>query len=258
MRHERERRQIALASIAANTKITVGLLEGLEKDDVSRWPSGIFRRSFVRAYAQSIGLDPDPIVREFLECHPDPESAPIEPITPAVSAPAVPVVSAFGRAVSRLQPLRALRASARRAVAFGGGGKRAAINRNRWSPAAIARNLWSPINARSLVIKVSIIPDASAFARGTFIPDLRRRWAAIGFDAALLLIVALVLSLVFGNFWTPFSIATLCYYVCSILILGNTPGVCLFAPGQNGPHQLSGSPQQACSSASRAAQIPLP
>ena len=72
LRHERERRQIALKSIAESTKIGITLLEGLERDDVSRWPSGIFRKSFVRSYAVAVGLDPEPIVREFVERHPDP------------------------------------------------------------------------------------------------------------------------------------------------------------------------------------------
>ena len=72
LRYERERRQIALKSIAESTKIGVPLLEGLERDDVSRWPSGIFRKSFIRSYAEAIGLDPEPIVREFVERYPDP------------------------------------------------------------------------------------------------------------------------------------------------------------------------------------------
>ena len=72
LRYERERRQIALKSIAESTKIGITLLEGLERDDVSRWPSGIFRKSFVRSYAVAVGLDPEPIVREFVERHPDP------------------------------------------------------------------------------------------------------------------------------------------------------------------------------------------
>ena len=72
LRYERERRQIALKSIAEGTKIGVGLLEGLERDDVSRWPSGIFRKAFVRAYAAAIGVDPDAVVREFVERYPDP------------------------------------------------------------------------------------------------------------------------------------------------------------------------------------------
>jgi transcriptional regulator with XRE-family HTH domain len=72
LRYERERRQIALKSIAESTKIGITLLDGLERDDVSRWPSGIFRKSFVKAYAVAVGLDPEPIVREFVERHPDP------------------------------------------------------------------------------------------------------------------------------------------------------------------------------------------
>jgi hypothetical protein len=72
LRYERERRQIALKSIAESTKIGITLLEGLERDDVSRWPSGIFRKSFIRSYAVAVGLDPEPIVREFVERHPDP------------------------------------------------------------------------------------------------------------------------------------------------------------------------------------------
>ena len=57
LRRERERRQIALSSISANSKISVSLFEALERDDVARWPVGIYRRSFIRAYAAAIGLD---------------------------------------------------------------------------------------------------------------------------------------------------------------------------------------------------------
>jgi transcriptional regulator with XRE-family HTH domain len=71
LRRERERRQIALPSIAANTKISLGLLQALERDDLSRWPSGIFRRAFIRAYAEAAGLDPGVITHEFLERYPD-------------------------------------------------------------------------------------------------------------------------------------------------------------------------------------------
>jgi transcriptional regulator with XRE-family HTH domain len=78
LRQERERRKISLDSIAATTKVSAALYEGLERDDVSRWPSGIFRRSFVRAYAAAIGLDPDAVVREFVERFPEPETQPVE------------------------------------------------------------------------------------------------------------------------------------------------------------------------------------
>jgi transcriptional regulator with XRE-family HTH domain len=71
LRQQREGRQIALSAISIETKISVGRLEALERDDITHWPSGIFRRSFVRAYAQAIGLDPDAVLREFLEIYPE-------------------------------------------------------------------------------------------------------------------------------------------------------------------------------------------
>lgn len=75
LRERREQRGIDLAAIAEQTKIKASLLQGLERDDVSQWPSGIYRRAYLRSYAQAIGLDPDPILREFVTVHPDPDEA---------------------------------------------------------------------------------------------------------------------------------------------------------------------------------------
>jgi transcriptional regulator with XRE-family HTH domain len=72
LRQQREERQVALEDISAKTKIKVALLEGLEADDLSRWPQGIFRRAYIRAYAQAIGLDPDTLVQQFLALYPEP------------------------------------------------------------------------------------------------------------------------------------------------------------------------------------------
>jgi transcriptional regulator with XRE-family HTH domain len=72
LRQRREQQQMALASIAEQTKIKLALLEALELDDLSHWPAGIFRRAFIRAYAAAIGLEPDIVVSEFLEHHPEP------------------------------------------------------------------------------------------------------------------------------------------------------------------------------------------
>ncbi len=75
LRQRREQQHVTLAAIAERTKIKLSLLEALERDDVSHWPAGIFRRAFIRDYAQAIGLDPDTVAREFLETHPDPLEA---------------------------------------------------------------------------------------------------------------------------------------------------------------------------------------
>jgi hypothetical protein len=80
LREQREQRQVALADIAAQTKIKVTLLEGLEGDDLSRWPQGIFRRAYIRSYAQAIGLEPDTVLQQFLALYPEPlEELPLVP-----------------------------------------------------------------------------------------------------------------------------------------------------------------------------------
>lgn len=73
LRMRREEQQIPLTTIAERTKISLALLEGLERDDLSRWPRGIFRRSYFRDYVQAIGLNPDSMLPQFQELYPDSE-----------------------------------------------------------------------------------------------------------------------------------------------------------------------------------------
>jgi transcriptional regulator with XRE-family HTH domain len=87
LRQQREERGIALAAVAKQTRIKEPLLEALERDDLSQWPSGFYRRAFFRAYAAAIGCDPDGAMREFLEAYPEP--------------PEVDVVKAMASALDR-------------------------------------------------------------------------------------------------------------------------------------------------------------
>jgi len=82
LRQQREKKGISLRTIATQTKIKLSMLEGLERDDIRQWPAGIFRRAYVREYAQAIGLDPDTVIREFVEQYPAPVEVP-EPPPPA-------------------------------------------------------------------------------------------------------------------------------------------------------------------------------
>src|SRR5215218_8945231 len=97
LRHERERRQISLSQIAERTKIRASLFEALERDDASHWPSGIFRRSFMRAYAESLGLDADLTVREFLERFPDPAAPAALDAAPSAPGAAPEAAAAAGK-----------------------------------------------------------------------------------------------------------------------------------------------------------------
>jgi cytoskeleton protein RodZ len=86
LRQVREARGISLRQIAVATKLSPSALEAIERDDLGRLPGGIFTRSFVRAYATELGVDPDRTLHEFLsqfserevEPHVVPSNAPSE------------------------------------------------------------------------------------------------------------------------------------------------------------------------------------
>ncbi|HEY7293340.1 MAG TPA: RodZ domain-containing protein [Vicinamibacterales bacterium] len=70
LREARERKGISLRQVAAKTKISLPLLEALERNDVARLPGGIFSRAFVRSYAVEIGLDPEDTIQQFISQFP--------------------------------------------------------------------------------------------------------------------------------------------------------------------------------------------
>jgi transcriptional regulator with XRE-family HTH domain len=171
LRQERERRRIALSSIAANTKIGISLLEGLERGDVSRWPSGIFRRSFIRAYAEAIGLDPRETTAAFLELFPDPAES----------------TSSAGE--------------------------------------------HSLKGSDDTVLRLTLADTRTTFVAGRLLARMPRRWAAVACDLGVFLAVGVMCFLAVGHFWMPLGLTMAAYYGCGIVLLGNTPGVCLMAPG---------------------------
>jgi len=192
LRRERERRQVSIVDIAARTKIQASFFEALERDDVSRWPSGIFRRSFMRAYAGAIGLDANATVREFLEQFPDPAApAPSDgTVAAAVPEAASPEAALFSAAATRLAA--------------------------------------PPPGSTSL--RLTLVETGLPFTGGRFLADAKRRWAAAAWDLGSLVAVALSIFVYMDAFWMPLGVTALCYYVGGILFLGNSPGVCLFAP----------------------------
>ena len=71
LRAHREQRGITLGALAVSIKVKASLLEGLERNDISGWPPGIYRRALVREYAKAIGLPPTLILEEFSELFPE-------------------------------------------------------------------------------------------------------------------------------------------------------------------------------------------
>lgn len=172
LRRERERRQIALSSIAENSKIKESLFAELERDDASHWPSGVFRRAFIRAYADAIGLDPDATAREFLERFPDPND-PDRLIAPPQQPPAAP--------------------------------------------------------SSAPALRLTLADTSRPFSGGPVLASARSRFAAIGCDLAMVITLGLTMYLMLGTVWMPLCLALAGYYAGAILLLGNTPGVYLYA-----------------------------
>jgi transcriptional regulator with XRE-family HTH domain len=82
LKSARESRGITLAAIAQATKIPAYMFAALERNDLRRWPKGLFRRSFFRDYARMIGVPVAEACAEFVRLFPDDEtSAPASPVT---------------------------------------------------------------------------------------------------------------------------------------------------------------------------------
>jgi hypothetical protein len=70
LRRIRVQRGVSIYEIVAATNVNAALWEGLEKNDLSRWPTGIYARSYVRSYAKAIGVDPESTVDDFCRWFP--------------------------------------------------------------------------------------------------------------------------------------------------------------------------------------------
>lgn len=73
LRCARESRGISLDEVSKATRIGVRLLEAIERERFDQLPGGVFRSSFVRQYAQAVGLDEEQTVTEFEQLSPPQE-----------------------------------------------------------------------------------------------------------------------------------------------------------------------------------------
>jgi len=65
LRRERESRNITLQEMSESTKIALHYFKLLEDDDFANLPGGLYNKGYVRAYAQFIGLDPEPVLKAY-------------------------------------------------------------------------------------------------------------------------------------------------------------------------------------------------
>lgn len=214
LRRQRERRLITLAHIASTTKIKASLFEGLERDDVSKWPAGIFRRSFVRAYAEAIGLDPNEVCREFVARFPEPGSQPAaEASDPAASRAALPSRAASSH-LAAVSPSDLASASSL-------GMTTAEIGESADEEGAGLRLVLADQG-----VPLAPTPEPAAAPDSDVRPELH--WRAVALDLGLILIFAITAFVIFDTFWMPLALISVVYYLASTLVRGSTPGVAYF------------------------------
>jgi transcriptional regulator with XRE-family HTH domain len=63
--HEREARNRTLAQLSEATGIGVAYLEAMERNDFNALPGRAFGKLYVRAYAEALGFDPQPLIDDY-------------------------------------------------------------------------------------------------------------------------------------------------------------------------------------------------
>ena len=97
----RERKGITLDEIAERTKIPASLFAELERNDLRRWPQGLFRRSFFRDYARLIGVPVTEACAEFVRLFLDEEPAgPATPVEASTGPLRPPLLEAAHRGLA--------------------------------------------------------------------------------------------------------------------------------------------------------------
>src|ERR1700737_5623162 len=80
LREARMRAHIDVSEIEAQTKIRAKYLRALENEEWGLLPGPTFVKSFLRTYAQALGLDGKALVEEYRLNHESPSETALEPI----------------------------------------------------------------------------------------------------------------------------------------------------------------------------------
>src|SRR5215208_5812045 len=65
LREARMRQRLDIADVEARTKIRAKYLRALENEEFGMLPGSTFVRTFLRTYAELLGLDPQRLVEEY-------------------------------------------------------------------------------------------------------------------------------------------------------------------------------------------------
>ena len=119
----RERKGVTASQAAAATHMKVQHVEALERDDYSRLSVPTYAKGFLKIYAEYLGLDPVPLLRDYTLHHGPSAAAAAVPEPPVVQpAPSVSVFKAPRRPLPVAPRMPAIPPEVLRQLALGAGG----------------------------------------------------------------------------------------------------------------------------------------
>ena len=69
LKEARLRKKLTASEAARGTRIKIQHIEALEQDDFSSMAAPAYAKGFIRIYADFLGLDPEPMIEEYMENH---------------------------------------------------------------------------------------------------------------------------------------------------------------------------------------------
>lgn len=69
LRQARLSRDLTASKVAAETKMKVQTVEAIERNDFGRIPAPIYCKGFIKLYAEYVGLDPRPLIDEYVAAY---------------------------------------------------------------------------------------------------------------------------------------------------------------------------------------------
>src|SRR5918998_6633206 len=88
LREARMRQKVDIAEVERSTKIRAKYLRALENEEWGLLPGSTFVKTFLRTYAEALGLDAHLLVEEYRAHHEAPDELELQPLTPPAAAAA--------------------------------------------------------------------------------------------------------------------------------------------------------------------------
>ena len=79
LKEAREKKGVTASQAAAATRMKIQTIEALERDDFSRIAAPMYAKGFIKLYAEYLGLDATPLIREYMDLHAPKVRPPLTP-----------------------------------------------------------------------------------------------------------------------------------------------------------------------------------